>query len=117
MKRILLLFFAALLSLMANAEKKRLHFVVEGVGFDMILVEGGTFEMGAGAEQAYPSNDERPQHSVKLSDYYMAETEVTQRLWNAVTGQPLSHFSGDPDLPVENVTWEECMVFIQLHKV
>lgn len=114
MTRKLLLFLAASLSLMANAEKKRLHFEVEGVGFDMILVEGGTFTMGAGAEQAYPFDDERPQHSVKLSDYYLAETEVTQRLWNVVTGQPLSCFSGDPDLPVENVTWEESMAFIRL---
>lgn len=114
MMRILLLLLAASLPLMAPAEKKRLHFEVEGVGFDMILVEGGTFTMGAGPEQAYPLDDERPQHSVKLSDYYLAETEVTQRLWNAVTGQPLSHFSGDPDLPVEDITWEESMAFVRL---
>lgn len=108
------LLFAALFALGAHAQKKNLHFEVEGIGFEMIYVEGGTFTMGATIEQTAPLDNERPLHEVKLSDYYIGQTEVTQELWNAVTGQPLSHFGGDGRLPVEDVTWDECMGFIQM---
>lgn len=93
---------------------KHLHFEVEGVGFDMVFVDGGTFTMGATFEQTAPLDNERPLHEVKLSDYYIGETEVTQALWNAVTGQPLSHFSGDDRLPVEDVSHQEVMEFIKM---
>lgn len=61
-------------------------FTVKGVTFKMILVEGGTFTMGATAGQIGATSDESPAHPVTLSDYYIAETEVTQGLWKAVTG-------------------------------
>lgn len=115
-------FFKSLLALLffgtcvtAHAEKgKNVHFEVNGVGFDMIFVDGGTFTMGATLEQSSPLDNERPPHEVKLSDYYIGETEVTQELWNAVTGQPFSCFAGDPRLPVESITWEEAVAFIKM---
>ena len=61
-------------------------FTVKGVTFKMILVEGGTFTMGATAEQTGAESDEKPPHQVTLSNYYIADTEVTQELWEAVTG-------------------------------
>lgn len=104
-----------LVALSAQGRKhEQIHVEVEGVGFDMILVEGGTFTMGATLEQSYPLDNERPLHDVKLSDYYIGVTEVTQELWNAITGTPLSHFTGNPHLPVEDVSWEECAAFIKL---
>ena len=33
--------------------------------------------------------DEKPQHEVTLSDYYIGQTEVTQELWTAVMGTTL----------------------------
>ena len=62
-----------------------MNFSVNGVSFKMVAVKGGTFTMGATSEQgsdAYP--DEKPTHSVTLSDYYIAETEVTQDELNYV---------------------------------
>ena len=52
---------------------------------DMVYVEGGTFTMGATAEQGsdYYSN-ELPTHQVTLSDYYIGKYEVTQQLWEYV---------------------------------
>ena len=64
-------------------------FIVNGVSFKMIWVEGGTFTMGATAEQSNgytPESDEKPTHSVTLSSYAIGETEVTQAMWEAVTG-------------------------------
>ena len=86
---------------------------VNGVSFTMIKVEGGTFQMGATSEQGSDANgDESPVHSVTLSDYYIGETEVTQELWEAVMGSNPSYFSGNPQRPVEMVSWNYCKEFI-----
>ena len=86
---------------------------VNGVYFTMIAVEGGTFQMGATSEQgSYADNDEKPVHSVTLSDYYIGETEVTQELWTAVMGENPSSFKGN-NKPVERVSWNDCQEFIK----
>ncbi len=83
------------------------------VVFTMIAVEGGTFQMGATSEQGSDADsNEYPVHSVTLSDYYIGETEVTQELWEAVMGSNPSHFSGNPQRPVETVSWNDCQEFI-----
>ena len=46
-----------------------------------------------------------------MSSYYIGETEVTQALWKAVMGSNPSEFKGD-DLPVEQVSWDDCQIFI-----
>ena len=87
---------------------------VNGVSFTMIAVEGGTFQMGATSEQGSDAyNDEKPVHSVTLSDYYIGETEVTQELWQAVMDRNPSRFSGYPKRPVEQVSWNDCQEFIK----
>ena len=94
-------------------EKAAKTFEVGGVLFDMVWVEGGTFRMGATSEHgsgAVP--DEEPVHSVTLSGYYIGKTEVTQALWQAVMGSNPSYFEGD-DLPVEQVSWDDCQEFIR----
>ena len=81
--------------------------------FKMIAVEGGTFQMGATSEQGTEAeSSEKPVHSVTLSDYYIGETEVTQELWEAVMGSNPSDFSGYPQRPVEQVSWNDCQAFI-----
>ncbi len=95
-------------------------FTVGGVTFKMIAVEGGTFRMGATAEQGTsdPYSDEYPTHQVTLSSYSIGETEVTQALWVAVMGSNPSWFTRwfkrkkQQDHPVHNVTWGDCQNFI-----
>ena len=66
---------------------------VKGVSFKMVRVQGGTFTMGATAEQGGDADgDEKPAHKVTLSNYYIGETEVTQELWAAVMGSNPSEF-------------------------
>ena len=85
---------------------------VNGVSFNMIRVEGGTFMMGATSEQGSDAWDsEKPAHQVTLSTYSIGETEVAQELWQAVMGNNPSKFKGD-NLPVEQVSWEDCQMFI-----
>ena len=86
---------------------------VNGVRFKMVAVEGGTFTMGATAEQSsYASANEFPAHQVTLFTYYIGETEVTQALWEAVMESNPSHFTGDLNCPVESFTWDDCHAFI-----
>lgn len=85
---------------------------VNGIKYNMVLVDGGTFRMGATSEQGSEISDEKPVHSVTLSGYYIGKTEVTQALWQAVMGSNPSYFEGD-DLPVEQVSWDDCQEFIR----
>lgn len=88
-------------------------FTVNGVSFEMVFVEGGTFQMGATSEQGSESDDdEKPVHNVTLSDFCIGKTEVTQALWQAVMGKNPSKFKGD-DRPVEKVSWYDCQNFVE----
>lgn len=88
-------------------------FTVNGVSFEMVHVEGGTFSMGATSEQGNEAySNEMPVHSVTLNSYYIGKTEVTQALWQAVMGSNPSNFKG-ADLPVECVSRNDCQEFIQ----
>ena len=88
-------------------------FTVNGVSFDMVGVEAGTFTMGATSEQGSDAGgDEKPTRQVTLThNYYIGKTEVTQALWRAVMGSNPSNFKGD-NLPVECVSWNDCQTFI-----
>lgn len=94
-------------------EFKYKTYTVNGVSFDMVSVVGGTFTMGATPEQGSEAErNEKPVHQVTLSDYMIAQTEVTQKLWRAVMGSNPSYFK-DNNLPVEQVSWEDCQEFIK----
>ena len=95
----------------ADAENEVREFTVNGVSFTMVKVDGGTFTMGATPEQGSDAyGDQKPAHQVKLSDYYIGETEVTQELWQAVMGSNPSNFKGS-NLPVEEVSWNDGQKF------
>jgi formylglycine-generating enzyme required for sulfatase activity len=63
-----------------------LTFTINGVSFDMIFVEGGTFVMGCTPEQGNCYPGERPTHKVTVNDFFMGKFQVTQELWYAVMG-------------------------------
>ena len=50
-----------------------------GVKYDMVAIKGGEFLMGSPADEAGRSEDEGPQHKVKISPFWMGKFEVT---WN-----------------------------------
>lgn len=89
------------------------EYTVNGVTFRMMPVKGGTFTMGATGKLAQEAwDDEKPAHQVTLSDYMIGETEVTQKLWQAVMGDNPSNWKGQY-LPVESVSWNDCKAFIK----
>lgn len=67
---------------LSGNNKADLIFKVGDVTFKMVFVKGGTFQMGSDSG----NDDEKPVHSVTVSDFYMGELEVTQGLWQEVMG-------------------------------
>ncbi len=72
----------------------------------MIFVKGGSFQMGSNDS----NSDEKPIHSVTVSDFYIGKYEVTQKEWKAVMGSNPSNWKGD-NLPVERVSWYDAVEF------
>jgi formylglycine-generating enzyme required for sulfatase activity len=84
------------------------------LNIDMVAVRGGTFTMGCTAEQGSDcEDDEKPAHTVTVSDFYIGKYEVTQAQWVAVMGSNPSYFIGDNHLPVERVSWDDLQEFIR----
>ena len=91
-------------------EEAYLKSVIDELVSNMVYVEGGSFMMGSDDSDAY--DDEKPVHREYVSSFRIGKYEVTQREWKAVMGNNPSHFKGD-DLPVENVSWDDCQQFIR----
>ncbi len=100
-----------------------LEFNVNGATFDIVLVDGGTFLMGATPEQGEEFyDDEKPIHKVTLSSYGIGKTEVTHGLWTAIMGDNtgwLKDIIGEEEYnktynseyPERNVTKNEAISF------
>lgn len=85
---------------------------VNGVRFRMVPVEGGLFLMGAPYTEVGHYDNECPQHEVTVGGFSIAETQVTQELWAAVMGSNPSDNRQYGDYPVENISWNDCQVFL-----
>jgi formylglycine-generating enzyme required for sulfatase activity len=79
---------------------------------EMVLIKGGSFEMGDVFNEGLAS--EKPVHTVQVPDFYLARKPVSQAQWEKIMGYNPSHFKGDPQLPVEKVNWEEAQEFIRI---
>ena len=83
---------------------------IDDVKFNMIHCPAGEFWMGS--EDGVGYDEERPRHLVKMTKgFWMGETQVTQELWEKVMGWNHSYFKESGKLPVERVTWYDCLVF------
>ncbi len=76
---------------------------------NMVLIKGGSFEMGSPQSEAWRERDE-VLHSVTLDDFYISKYEVTQAEYEAVMKKNPSHFKGER-LPVESVSWYDAVEF------
>ena len=85
-------------------------FRVGDVTFKMVFVKGGTFQMGSYSGD----DDEKPVHSVTISDFYMGEFEVTQALWQEVMGTSIyqQRDMGNPIWPMDGVGPDYPMYYV-----
>jgi formylglycine-generating enzyme required for sulfatase activity len=80
------------------------------IGMKLVLIPAGEFQMGSLDGQ----DDERPVHRVRISKpFYLGRYEVTQAQWEAVMGRNPSRFTGNPNRPVEQVSWQDIQEFIK----
>lgn len=90
-----------------------LRFQVGDIPFSMQRVEGGFFMMGGTSEQHRdPIALDLPVHAVALDAFYIAHTEVTQALWQAVMPEWQVLDWQNPNHPITYVSWNDCQVFI-----
>ena len=115
MKKLVFLFFLSLFAAHPSGFAQRtVTCQAGGVSFEMVSIPGGKFTMGATPEQGTDSEEnEIPAHDVTLTGFYIGKDEVSQGLWKAVMGgNNPSLFQGDDFLPVESVSYEDCLKFI-----
>jgi formylglycine-generating enzyme required for sulfatase activity len=88
---------------------------------DMVLIPGGSFEMGSPENEEQRRNSESPQHLVIVPPFCMGKYSVTQSQWRFVASLPVISQDLDPDpsefkgdgRPVENVSWSDATEFCQ----
>jgi len=76
---------------------------------DFELIPAGMFLMGSDPEGG--DEDEMAQHKVTITESFLiGKCEVTQEQWATIMGTNPSGFKGSK-LPVETVSWNDCMLF------
>ncbi len=70
----------------------------------MVAVKGGEFMMGSDEGDAYSNDDEYPRHKVKVSDFFMAETEITWDQYWAFYVETMSEGRTKPEVIYANNT-------------
>jgi formylglycine-generating enzyme len=78
---------------------------------EFVRIAPGTFIMGSPLDEPGRFDDETQHPVTLLHPFHMCEHLVTQAEWTYVMGWNESHFTGDADLPVENVNWYDCVVY------
>lgn len=86
--------------------------IIASISQNMVNISAGTFWMGATDNDQFKQAYELPRHQVKLAAFAISSYLVTQAQWQAVMRNNPSQFKGD-DLPVENVSWNDCQIFLQ----
>jgi len=95
-----------------DAQGRIASFEVKGVQFPLRWIRPGNFMMGSPEAEAGRNNDERLHRVTLTRGFWLAETPCTQAQWRCITGKAPSFHKGD-DLPVEQVSWDDCKAFCE----
>lgn len=91
---------------------ERMVLTIKEVEYAFRWCPPGAFKMGSPQGENGRGTDEAL-HQVKLTrGFWMLETEVTQEMWESVTGTNPSNNLKDAKRPVEGIGWELCQDFI-----
>lgn len=102
--------------------------ITNSIGIKLLLIPEGEFVMGSSKSamelgrmfrlRTNYFEHEHPQHQVKISKpFYIGETEVTQKQWQAVMKatpwKGRKYVKRGDDYPASNVSWEAAQLFIE----
>ena len=86
--------------------------LTNSIGMRLVRIEHGSFLMGSPDDYMGANNAEKPQHQVRITrPFFLGIHEVTQGQYQAVMGENPSLFKGSDDLPVEQVSWLDAVLF------
>jgi formylglycine-generating enzyme required for sulfatase activity len=101
--------FAAFSTPVAQAAEKT---YTNSIGMEFVLIPAGKFIMGAGENDKYAEENEKPAHQVTISKpFYLGKYEVTQAQWTEVMRSNPNNYKDRND-PVVKVSWNEAQKFI-----
>uniref|UniRef100_B8HMW0 Sulfatase-modifying factor enzyme-like domain-containing protein n=1 Tax=Cyanothece sp. (strain PCC 7425 / ATCC 29141) TaxID=395961 RepID=B8HMW0_CYAP4 len=109
--------------LVIHRQKRTAQYFTEdlgnGVGLDMVLIPGGSFQMGSHDTELDHQDAESPQHLVTVPTFFMGRYPVIQAQWREIARlekvkrqferNPFS-FRGN-QRPVEQISWNEAVEF------
>ncbi|WP_228051494.1 SUMF1/EgtB/PvdO family nonheme iron enzyme [Microcystis aeruginosa] len=75
---------------------------------EMVDIHAGEFNMGSNENE-----EEKPIHEVIVPAFQIGKYPITQAQYQAVMGYNPSRFSGNPQNPVESVTWFNAQAFCE----
>jgi formylglycine-generating enzyme required for sulfatase activity len=86
------------------------------VPLNMVPISPGTFQMGSpepvGVSPYFNAASSTPVHAVAITrPFWIGAWEVTQQHYMALMSSNPSSANGDPQRPVESVTWNEAMAY------
>jgi sulfatase modifying factor 1 len=83
------------------------------IGMKFVWIPPGNFMMGSPKDEKL-RRDKETQHKVTLTKgFYMGVYAVTGEEWQAVMGNNPSKFQTEKNLPVDQVSWDDCQDFIK----
>jgi formylglycine-generating enzyme required for sulfatase activity len=93
----------------------------DDVKLALMQIPAGEFMMGAPEDELESQDKERPQHLVRVAQFYMGRFPVTQAQWRVVAKSDRMERDLDPDpsrfkgdnRPIERVSWEDAQEFCQ----
>ncbi len=72
------------------------------ISFNMVAIDGGTFNMGSPKKEPFRNSDESPQHEVTVSSFFMAEIETTWDQYWAFYAETMSEGRTPPEVVYQN---------------
>ncbi|MCH2049578.1 MAG: SUMF1/EgtB/PvdO family nonheme iron enzyme [Trichodesmium sp. ALOHA_ZT_67] len=104
--------------------------IAQQLELEMVIIPGGNFTMGSPESEEGSYHDERPQHHVTVSPFFMGKYPVTQGQWRAIASQtnlkvnldldPEPSYFKEPyqdidrwERPVEKVNWYQAVEFCE----
>ena len=83
------------------------------IGMEFVLIPAGTFLMGSPESDRDALPNEKPAHSVTISQpFYLGKYQVTQTQWDTVMDKNPSQFINFDNQPVDNVSWYDALAFL-----